>query len=174
MKNEPTKLKRHNSASIRKSQKKLIKWFLLCALIFAAFILPSLLIKNAGKEITWQQFKKEVLNKNAVEKIIVVNNERADIYIKKEFLNDPQFKDVFQNSIADKINPAPQYFIKIISIEFFERRLFDAQKNISLPERISVTYSKEHDWLWYMLIWILRIFTLLVLWDLFISKIYFK
>jgi AFG3 family protein len=174
MKNELKKTGSHNSAPVRKSQKKWIKWFWLCALIFIAFILPSLFIKNAGKEITWQQFKKEVLSKGAVEKIIVVNNERADIYIKKEFTDDPQFKDVFQNSFTEKINPAPQYFIKIFSTEFFERRLFDTQKNISLPQRIGVTYSKEHDWIWYMLIWILRIFTLLVLWDLFISKIYFK
>jgi AFG3 family protein len=114
------------------------------------------------------------LAKGSVEKIIIVNNERADIYIKKEFLNDPQFKDVFQNSIAEKLNPAPQYFIKIISIEFFERRLYENQKNIPLSDKITVTYTKENDWIWYLIIWVLRIFTLYILVDLFVFKIYSK
>jgi AFG3 family protein len=162
------------SERIKNDHSKIISWIGLLSLIVAAFILPSLLIKTPGKEITWKQFNQEILAKRSVEKIIIVNNERADIYIKKEFLNDPQFQGVFQNSIAEKVNPAPQYFIKIISTEFFERRLNESQKNIPLSDRITVTYTKENDWIWYLIIWLLRIFTLLILVNLFIPKIYFK
>ena len=50
--------------------------------ILALLLLPSLLnVFSARKEITWQQFEKDILSRKAVEKIVVINNEKAEVYI---------------------------------------------------------------------------------------------
>ncbi len=68
-------------------------WWLYFFLLVLLLTIPSLFKSYAPvKEISWQQFEREILNRKAVEKIVVVNNENAEVYIKKEFANDPRLK----------------------------------------------------------------------------------
>jgi AFG3 family protein len=63
---------------------KRFKWWWIYLFMLVLLLLPSLLnIFSTGKEITWQQFEKDILSRKAVEKIVVVNNEKAEVYIKK-------------------------------------------------------------------------------------------
>lgn len=138
--------------------------------ILAALIVPTLFSGYEGEEISWQKFEKDILSRKAIEKIVVVNNETAEIFLKKEFANDPQFKDVFKPSSGKEINQGPHYSIKIGSVESFERRLDEAQKNIPLSDRIEVSYVKKKNWFWDIAGWILPIIVLFVLWNSFIGR----
>ena len=63
---------------------KRFKWWWIYLFILALLLLPSLLnVFSARKEITWQQFEKDILSRKAVEKIVVVNNEKAESVYKK-------------------------------------------------------------------------------------------
>lgn len=117
------------------------------------------------KEITWQQFQNDILSRNAVEKIVVVNNETAEVYIKKDLANDPQFKDVFKPAIGNGIKEGPHYVFNIGSVESFERKMDEVQKNIPMSERISVSYEKKRSWFWDVLSWVLPFVLLLGLWN---------
>ena len=106
----------------------------------------------AAKEITWQQFENNLLNRRAVEKIVIVNNEKAEVYLKKEFANDSMFKDVFK-PLMGEVNNGPHYSFTIGSVESFERKLDEAQKDISVKEKIPVSYVKKSNWLLNILSW---------------------
>jgi cell division protease FtsH len=134
--------------------------FILLMLFFP--YLPG--ITNSVKEISWQQFENEIISRNAVEKINILNKEDVEIFIKPDMANNHYFKDVFESGIGRKINPGPHYRFSIGSIETFERRLDEAQKNKPVAQKIPVTYSNTSNWFWNILGWILPVFLIFYLW----------
>ncbi len=150
---------------------KQFSWWWIYIVVITLLFLPSLLNNSmAGKEITWQKFEKEILSKKAVEKIVVENNEKAAIYIKKSWGNTPYFKDVFRPAIGNGINSGPHYFITIGSIESFERKLNEAEKDFPINEKTELSYVKKTNWLWNIIGWLLPIFFLLLLWNFLIKR----
>jgi AFG3 family protein len=140
-------------------------------LIMVLLLLPSLLnITNSGTAITWQEFEHDMISRKAVGKIIVINNERAEVYIKKEFASDPRFKDVFEPVIGKVPREGPHYYFIIGSVESFERKLDEAQKNYSPEEKISVSYASRTNWLWNVIGWVFPIVLIFFLWNYIIRK----
>ena len=144
-------------------------WWLYLLTIAALFI-PGLFSGNEGQEISWQKFEKDILSRKAAEKIVVVNNEIAEIYIKKELAHDPQFKDLFKEGFGSKLNEGPQYMIRIGSVESFDRKLDEAQKNLPVSERIETSYVKKNNWIRDMASWILPFVLLYLLWNFMIRR----
>jgi cell division protease FtsH len=150
---------------------KRFRWWWIYLLLFAIILVPALLNSfSAVQQITWQQFEKDMLERNAVEKIVVVNNERADVYIKEEFAKDAMFKDVFKRSIGQGLNPGPHYSFNIGSVESFERKLDEAQKNLVASEKIPVSYIKKSNWLWNIASWVLPFVLILALWNFLLRR----
>ena len=114
-------------------------WWIYIIIMFLLF-LPSLLNSSfSDKEITWQKFKNEILSKKAVEKIVIINNEKAEIYIQKDLQNTPYFKDVFKPAIGNGVNSGPHYFITIVSVESFERKLSQAEDELAIKDKTDVS-----------------------------------
>ena len=146
--------------------KRKFKWWWIYLVLLGALLLPYVSgLFSPVKEITWQQFQNDILSRNAVEKIVVVNNETAEVYIKKELANDSQFKDVFKPSFGNGIKEGPHYAFNIGSAESFERKMDEAQKNIPLADRISVSYETKRSWFWDVMSWVLPFVLLLALWN---------
>lgn len=110
-------------------------------IILAGFIIAGVIgnINISTQEETFPWFVDNVLTPHYVSKILIVNNDEADIYLTKDALKLPQFKDVSNN-------PGPQYDIKIISGESFMQMLTDAQKNFPDNEKIYPEKSNQTDW----------------------------
>lgn len=121
---------------------------------------------STPKEVSWQEFDRNMLSRHAVEKIIVINNEEAQIYIKREFARDPLFSDVMKQNETG-VTPGPHYVMNIGSVESFERKLDNAEKNFSDKEKIDVTYQKKRNWLWDAFLSIVPFLILLWLWQYF-------
>jgi len=149
-----------------KKNKKGLMW--IYWLVLLGLIIPYLLSRTApvAKEISWQQFDKDLLQQGVVQKLQVVNNETVDVYIKKELSKDPRFKDLMKPSLTD----APQYFFKIGSIEAFERKLDAAQANIPIQRQVEVTYLKRRNWLPDIFMWTFPLLLLLIFWRFIISR----
>src|SRR6056297_4130660 len=67
------------------------------ALIAIFFI--SLNFMNLGgnpKETSWQEFQRTMLQNQDVKKIVVVNKEKAEVYLKDEALNKPEYQELFK------------------------------------------------------------------------------
>ena len=136
----------------------------------------------ATKEITWNKFVK-FLEKHQVEKIVVVNKEKAEIFIKQEALNiDTAFKEISQKKgIGSKVNKGPHYEFEILSSENFEEKVRDVEKSIftkdttgrTLAEKQSIISKQQavdiipetrRNWGGDILSWILLPVILIVVW----------
>ena len=127
-------------------------------------ILFALYFNNMGaapKEVGWGELK-GMLENQEIEKILLVNKEQAEIFIKKDKLALPKFKDVKPvNSLSA---PAPHYVYQIGSVETFEKDVREAQVNITPP--IYVKNETRKNWGGDILSWILPIVVLVGLWFL--------
>ena len=162
-------MKNNNSIRSKPPQKdrpgKRFNWLWVYVLILATFLFaPWSNFNNQSKEITWEQFERDILSRKAAEKLVVVNNERVNVYIKKEFANDKAFKDVFKPSFGNEINQGPHYVFTIGSVEIFDRELNDAEKNFPLNEKIPVSYTKETNWFLNSIGWLIPIALLMFFW----------
>ncbi|CAL1695325.1 unnamed protein product [Somion occarium] len=90
----------------------------------------------SSREITWQEFRTAFLEKGLVDKLIVVN--RSKVRVK-----------LHSNATGTMYPSAPpgggDYHFSIGSVEAFERKLDEAQKELGIPpsERIPVAYHEE-------------------------------
>lgn len=150
-------------------KKKRFSWWWWLAVIAFAFIFFFFRSVNNPKEISWQEFEQTMLSRNAVDKIVVVNREYADIYIKTQFSRDSLFKDAFKPSPGYAFNPGPHYRIIIGSAETFDRKLEEVQKNTRLKE-VPVTYVKKNFEFWNLIVWLFPLVILFMLWYRFLGK----
>jgi cell division protease FtsH len=116
------------------------------------------------KEITMQEFERDMLKNGDVEKIKVINKEKANIYIKKDRLNDARYKDLFDNSFSSVSQEGPHFFFTIGSIEYFEQWLREAQDKYLDGEYIEVSYKTQPNYLRDIIGWLLPIFIILAIW----------
>ncbi len=91
-----------------------------------------------SREITWQEFRTTFFDKGLVEKLTVVNRNRVRVDLHREAT-----ASMYPESPATQNNF--HYYFSIGSVEAFERRLDDAQKELDIPssERIPVAYTDE-------------------------------
>ncbi len=86
---------------------------------------------NPVKEITWNRLE-EMLLKQDVDKIVIVNKEKAEIYIKKTKLqSDTAYKDFSKRSFGSSSTSAnPQFFYQVGSEEIFRGDLKDTRDSM--------------------------------------------
>lgn len=127
-------------------------------------ILFGLYLNNMGgapKELGWGELKEMLVNQE-IEKLILVNKDHAEIYIKKDKLSLPKYKDLKPaNSLA---TAAPHYVYQIGSVETFEKDIREVQA--ALPSPVYVKNETRKNWGGDLLSWILPIVVLVGLWFL--------
>ena len=122
---------------------------------------------NSGgqmQEITWQRFEREMLQNRDVAKITIVNKERAEIYIKRDALDNPRYEDITGKGFAEGAPAGPHYFFNIGSVEIFNEELDNAQEDIPKQERVPVAYETRKDVFGEMLSWFLPIIIIVIIW----------
>jgi cell division protease FtsH len=117
----------------------------------------------------WQEFNQSMLQSGKVEKVVIVNKEKAYIYIKKEFLSEEQFKKVRKKAFGEAPNLGPHFFFEIGSVETFSDNLKEAQVKFDNEEKISPFYETKKDVFGDILGWILPLAFFIFIW-LFIMK----
>ncbi len=123
------------------------KWifyiFIVCSLIGIVLISRN----SPSEQTSWQVVKSTMLLHHDVERLNVINRETVEVYIKKDSLKKPQYKNTPAN--------APQYTFQIGSVDAFEKDLDQAQANFTEPEKIPVTYATTQNWFSNILLWVL-------------------
>lgn len=137
--------------------------FIIYIVILAILIIVSFVDFGGGSsnEINWNKFENEMLVNGYVEKVVVVNRERADVYLKPESLD--KFSGASRGSGIFS-GAAPAFYFTIGDVESFENKLAEAQKDMPKEQRVSVEYKTEHDYLGSIISWIFPIILILVLW----------
>jgi ATP-dependent metalloprotease FtsH len=128
--------------------------------VLAVIFIGSLVVNWQGnsKKASWGDIK-DMLSRGDVEKIILVNKEKAEIYIKTDKLDDPRYKDIKDRGITGS---NPQYYYNISSPETFDQRVADAQKGIENP--VYVENEVRRNWSGEILGWVVPIALLVIVW----------
>lgn len=134
----------------------------LIAVVFIGLQLLSFSPKPT--EISMQEFERNMLKNGDVEKIVVVNKERANIYIKEDRLTDSRYEDLFDNTFARTSKEGPHFFFTIGSMEYFERWISEAQETYLRGEYIEISYKTQPNYMRDILGWLLPIFIILAIW----------
>lgn len=89
-----------------------------------------------SREITWQEFRTTFLDKGLVDRLEVLNRERVRV-----ILHSNATGQAYPNAPAGR----QAYYFSIGSVEAFERKLDEAQAELSIPssERVPVAYHDE-------------------------------
>lgn len=127
------------------------------------FILAMIFFYNlasGSQEIGWLEFEQDMLSQNDVEKIIVVNKETAEIYIKPDRLSSGRYNEDLKSN-TDKTGP--HYTIKIGSVESFENKLASVQEDFIPENKVEVLYEDRFSWT-DSVSWVLPLLIILVFW----------
>lgn len=106
---------------------------------FVSYMLYRTVVPGeSSRDITYQEFRSTFLDKGLVEKLTVTTGGKVRVDLHREAT-----QSAYPDSPA--VNPNFHYYFSIGSVESFERRLDEAQKELGIPnsERIPVNYTSE-------------------------------
>ncbi len=85
---------------------------------------------NPVQERSWNKLE-EMLKKQDIEKLVVINKEKAEIYIKKDKLkSDTAYKEFTKRSFGSTSSSGPEFFYQIGSVDIFYGLLKDTRDSI--------------------------------------------
>ncbi len=119
---------------------------------------------NNLKEIDSNRFF-EILRRGDVERIVIVNKEKVEIYIKPEKLNDPKYSDIKSNRANSVLGqPVPQYYFTIISQDVFVGELNKIMNELPEDNRPTYTTSTRRNYLGEIMLWVIPFLLIMGIW----------
>ena len=119
-------------------------------------------LNDEGKQTDWRDLK-QMLESNDVSKIVLVNKETAEIFIRSENLSKEQYKDIEGKTGLNK--NSPHFYYNVGSVDKFYEDVETAQLEVSDP--IYVETEIRHNWGAEVLSWIFPIALLVGVWFFF-------
>ena len=140
-------------------------------IILAVLIITQVMQWGSGeRQTTYEMFVKNYLASHDVEKI-VVTNDVAHIYIKKDSLKEDKFKDIRYKGFGNIENPGPHYYFHTGPAEIFEKKMEAAQKDFPPEDRVNIDYAPGENGYWdFVLNWILPLGLFALLWILIMRR----
>jgi cell division protease FtsH len=114
---------------------------------------------DTSKKTNWGELK-EMLQNEDIKRIVLVNKEYAEIYIKPEKLGKGKYKDLKPSSNFS--GEQPQFIYTVISPDKFDEKVAEVQKGISDP--VYVESEIRHDWGTEILSWVFPLLLLFGAW----------
>jgi len=147
MENEKDKQEKNTSPdkkglfNMQKKPKFSFYWiYAILAIIFIVLQLTnSSSFKEEDKTVTWSQLSKMFL-KNDIEKIVIVNKETAEIYIKNESVDkDTTYKNIKPEGFSSSFKGKTFYIYKFVTIEGFQQDIKEIQNKKAANDTIGKT-----------------------------------
>ncbi len=132
--------------------------------IFLFFIVIQFFSGSSVQKTNWQEFKNKMLLENKVEKIVIVNKEKAYIHIKDKNLGEPFFERVAKKPFGNSKNFGPHFYFEIGSVDNFTSELKEAQVNFQEEDKIFPYYETRKDVFGDILGWILPLVIFIGIW----------
>lgn len=117
---------------------------------------------NIAAEITWSDFKTQMLDSNYVAKVDVINKSTAEIYLKKDDVERFKKQEKYKNIPPE----GPQFYFNIGDVQIFNDNLKEAQANLAVDNRVNVTYQERSSPWKDLLYTILPIIVIIGIWML--------
>jgi AFG3 family protein len=156
--NKTDKGKKQSNLPNLKKKGKFNFYYIYAAMFFLIFIIYFTGFNEGSTKTDWPQLK-EMLASDDIEKIVVVNKDKAEVFIKEEILqNNDKYEDVRPSGLSSN---GPQYYLNISSAESFEEKLAIAQEGDDEP--LYPEFENRTSWM-DSLSWLLPIAILVVVW----------
>ncbi len=123
-----------------------------------------------SREIDFRKFETTILKNGNVDKLVVVNKEICEIYLKEESLKKTEFKEVAKKPFGNGENLGPHYYFNIGSIDSFEKKLNEAQTNMEATDKVNVIYETRKNWGGDIIGWLLPIIIMIGIWVFIMRK----
>ena len=132
-------------------------------IIIISFLAIQWYTLGAGPvETNWKDVKTTMIANNDIDKIIVVNEKEAQIYLKKD--SYVKYKEKLNKGYNAPAEAGPHYYFTIGSVDSFEKNLKEVQETSSEANKISVEYKTVHNYLGELLNWILPFAIIILIW----------
>ncbi len=156
--NEKNKEKKapKKSSDTDNSFRRKMPWVYVLLLVF--FVGQFVLNSFGPTETTWSTFEEEMLANEDVAKIVVINKEEVEIYLKEDKITEVKYPGWKTGARG------PHYTFTIGSVESFENRLQAAKENQNLSQIPEVKYTNQTAWFTTILAWILPMVIIVAIW----------
>ncbi|MFU8844206.1 MAG: ATP-dependent zinc metalloprotease FtsH [Bacteroidales bacterium] len=149
----------NDSPSGKNPKKPKFNFYWVYGIIAVIFI--ALTFTNMGdsvKETGWGDLR-GMLMAGDVEKIVVVNREQAEIFLRREVLDKSKYQEVRDQGYQGS---GPHYVYAIGSYDSFKEDVERAQEGIENP--IYIRNEKRHNWSGEIFSWLLPLLIIIVVW----------
>ncbi len=133
----------NNKPNSRKPNLPKFNFYWIYGIIAIVMIGLYFMPRDFSKKTTWSDVRNNMVLTHDVDKIIVVNKEKAEVYIKKASLNNSKYKDVKSQGSFSEVGP--QYYFEIGDVTTFEKNMDEAQKEFLQNEKIPVEYANTRE-----------------------------
>jgi AFG3 family protein len=152
-----------NSEDGGKNKPKFNFYWIYGLIAVGIFAIQFLNLGSKPQETNYQDFSRMV-RMQEIEKVEIVNEKLARIYIRKDKLSSAEHQDLFDKGIGSPAESGPHYFFNIGTVQTFEQRLREAQEALEVAEDLSIVYVTERDFFGDILSWVLPILILVAVW----------
>ncbi len=168
-KQRPTSGPKGQPGDLMKKKPKFNIMWVYAIIVLGIFAIATFNKSGKPQKTDFKQFRDEMLKTGDVEKLVVVNNETVEIYIKPDKLSDPKYSKMYKNRFVTVSDRGPQFYFQINSVEIFDKRLEEANAELPADQRIEYSAEKRTDILMQVLSWVIP-FGLLIGFYLFIFR----
>ncbi|MDX1685547.1 MAG: ATP-dependent zinc metalloprotease FtsH [Saprospiraceae bacterium] len=123
------------------------------------------LVNYKGDPITYRRFE-NMVQAGDVDRVEVVNQKWANVYLKEESLDKETYDDANQGSFGSS---GAHYVFNIGPAESFQDNVEELNAELDEEDQVDVEYIEKQNWLAPILSWVLPIFILVAIW-LFIMR----
>jgi cell division protease FtsH len=158
----------NNSKKPKIPQVPKFNFYWIYGIITVIFIAIQFMPHDVSLKTTWFKVQNDMIMTNDVEKIVVVNKERAEVYLKKDALKNDKYKELKDRGFfGDEVGP--HYYFEIGDVNQFSTDLNNARalyekNNPGQMIQVPVEYVTQRNYLGDILGWILPILLLIGFW----------
>ncbi|MBU0764388.1 MAG: ATP-dependent zinc metalloprotease FtsH [Bacteroidetes bacterium] len=135
--------------------------------IIAVFFLAMTFINfgTTAIQTNWQEFENKMLKAGDVEKVVVVNENQIEIYIRGDRLTSGKYDDLNKRGVTSLSKGGPHYYFEMPREEF-SRNLERVRESDDFPEDVTLTinYETRRDWTGDILGWLVLPLILIGVW----------
>ena len=138
--------------------------FIFIAVAVGFFVLNYFSNQETAVKISQVRFETKIMPKHAVDKVVVVNHEKVEVYIKEQLRTDPEFSDLKSDGSVFAAGKSPDYYFNIGSVEVFEKNMETLQKDVPRVNRVPIDYDTQTDVFGELMGWLLPLIIIVVIW----------
>ncbi|BDD07980.1 ATP-dependent zinc metalloprotease FtsH [Fulvitalea axinellae] len=147
-------------------QKPNMQVWVIVALLLLVFGLTWFNSSNSAQPISQTKFE-QMLEKGEIQKVVAVKNQDlVEIFLKKDALKKEENKELDKNRSPFGLDEGPQYYLKVLTWDDFEKRFRTIEDAKPAKDRIDITPEERMGFLSFLANYGFLILMLVVFWFL--------